>query len=150
MSRRVSSVSERAVTAGPAAVDALFTVSAVTEGPGMGWVRATGKLTDAAAATRLADVMRDQRATGCHVVCLDLSELSMLDRVGLDVVVDAHHRMVGAGGALVVTGVAPRIARLLELMELDRTLCAFVRPDDVPRASPAPPPSTHSTGEDSR
>lgn len=53
MPRQVSSVSECPGTAGPGAADAIFTVSAVTEGVGIGCVRVTGKLTDAAA-SRLA------------------------------------------------------------------------------------------------
>lgn len=149
MPRQVSSVSECPGTAGPGAADAIFTVSAVTEGVGIGCVRVTGKLTDAAA-SRLAAVMRDQRATGCHVVRLDLSELSMLDRVGLDVVVDAHRRLLEAGGALILTGVPPRIARMLQLIGLDQTLFVFARPDDVPTATAALPPSADLTGRTAR
>jgi anti-anti-sigma factor len=139
MSRQASPVQESARAAGPAAVaDAMFTVSASAERPGIGWVWATGKLTGTTAATRLAAVLQHQRATGCRLVCLDLSELSMLDRAGFDMLVDAHHQYLGAGGALVLTGVGPRVARLLQLTGLDRTLFAIARPDDVPPAGVAP------------
>ena len=111
----------------------MFTVSASAQRPGIRWVWATGKLTSATAATHLAAVLQRERAAGCIYVCLDLSELSMLDRAGLDVIVDAHHQFLGADGALVLTGVGPRVGRLLQLTGLDRALFAIARPDDVPR-----------------
>jgi anti-anti-sigma factor len=145
MPRQVPSLPECPRIAQPGAADAWFTVSAATGGVGIGRVRVTGRLTEAPAAERLAAVLRDERANGCHVVRLDLSELSMLDRVGLDVVVDAHRRLLEASGALVLTGVPPRIARLLQLIGLDRTLFVSARSDDVPTAA-ALPPSTDLTG----
>jgi anti-anti-sigma factor len=115
-----------------APADAMFTVSAVTTRPAMSLVSATGKLACDADATRLAAVLQHQRATGCHFIGLDLSELSMLDRAGFDVLVNAHHQFVAAGGALVMTGVSPRIARLLQLTGLDQTLITIEQPSDLP------------------
>jgi hypothetical protein len=51
---------------------------------------------------------------------------------GFDVLIEAHHQFVAAGGALVMTGVGPRIARLLELTGLDRTLLTITRAGDLP------------------
>lgn len=116
----------------------MFTVSASAQRPGIRWVWATGKLAGATAATRLAAVLQRERAAGSKYVCLDLSELSMLDRAGLDVIVEAHHQFLGADGALVLTGVGPRVARLLQLTGLDRALFAIARPDDVPPAGADP------------
>jgi anti-anti-sigma factor len=139
MLRQASLVPESSRTAGTAAAaDAMFTVSASAERPGIGWVWATGKLAGATAVTRLAIVLQRERAAGCTFVCLDLSELSMLDRAGLDVIVDAHHQFLGADGALILNGVGPRVARLLQLTGVDRTLFAFARPDDLPPAGVDP------------
>jgi anti-anti-sigma factor len=139
MLRQGSLVPEPARVARPAApADATFTVSASAERPGIGWVWATGKLAGATAATRLAAVVQHQRAAGCNFVCLDLADLSMLDRAGLDVIVDAHHQFLAAGGALVLTDVGPRVERLLQLTGLDRTIFAIARSDDVPPAGADP------------
>lgn len=99
-----------------------FEVTAVTVGPQLSWLCAVGKLVDADAATRLADLLEQQFAAGQRFTRLDLAQVPMIDRLGLDVLVGAHHRCLAAGGVLVLTGVGPRIARLLELTGLDRTL----------------------------
>jgi anti-anti-sigma factor len=123
----------------PAAeADAMFVVSAVAARPAISWVSVTGKLVGDVAAARLSNVLAHQRATGCHFVRLDLSELSMLDRAGFDVLVEAHHQFLAAGGALVMTGVAPRIARLLQLTGLDRTLFTIAQASDLPPAEADP------------
>lgn len=101
---------------------AAFEVTSVTVGTRVSWLCAVGKLVDADAATRLADLLEQQCAAGHHFTRLDLAQVPMIDRPSLDVLVDAHHRFLAAGGVLVLTGVAPRIARLLELTGLERTL----------------------------
>lgn len=102
--------------------DEIFTVSAVALRQTISWVSAAGKLTGDDAAIRLAAILQQQRDAGRHLVRLNLSELSMLDRAGLDVLVKAHHQFLAAGGALVMTGVRGRIARLLQITGLDQTL----------------------------
>ena len=116
--------------------ETMFTVSAGAVGSGSSGVSALGKLAGEAAATRLANALHQQLATGCSFLRLDLSDLSMLDHAGFDVLVEAHQRFLAAGGALVLTGVGPRIRRLLEITGLDRTLFT------VPRASSPPPVRT--------
>lgn len=115
----------------------MFAVSAVVARPAA-QVSATGRLVGDAAATGLSAVLEHELAIGCHFVRLDLSELSMLDRAGFDVLVDAHHQFLAAGGALVMTGVGPRIARLLQLTGLDRTLFTIARPSDLPPTNSEP------------
>jgi anti-sigma B factor antagonist len=134
MSRRESPIPESAGTETRATVsaDAMFTVSAVAVRRPAAVVSAAGKLAGAAAAARLAAVLEHQRATGCHFVHLDLSELSLLDRAGFDVLVEAHHHFLAAGGALVMTGVGPRIARLLQLTGVHRTLFTIPRASELP------------------
>lgn len=112
--------------------DAMFTVSTVAVRPPSAVVSAAGKLADAPSAARLAAALEHQRATGCHFVRLDLSELSLLDRAGFDVLLEAHHHFLAAGGALVMTGVGPRIARLLQLTGVHRTLFTVPRASDLP------------------
>lgn len=114
------------------AENATFTVARFAAGAGSSRVSGFGKLVGAAAATHLATVLQQQRASGCRFVRLDLCEVSILDHAGFDVLVDAHHRFLAAGGTLVLTGVGPRIARLLELTGLDRTLFTVARASDPP------------------
>ena len=59
----------------------------------------------------------------------------MLDCAGLDVLVEAHNQFLAAGGALIMTGVGGRIARLLEITALDRTLFTVARTSDGEAAS---------------
>jgi anti-anti-sigma factor len=120
-----------------AVADAVFAVSAVVHRPA-GQVSATGRLVGDAAATGLSAVLEHELAIGCHFVRLDLSELSMLDRAGFDVLVEAHHQFLAVGGALIMTGVGPRIARLLQLTGLDRTLFTIARTSDVSSAGVGP------------
>lgn len=112
------------------------TVSAVTVGLQISWLSAAGKLVDDAAAADLADALAEQRAVGRRFVWLDLSRVSVLDRVSFDVLVEAHHRFLAAGGALVLTGVSPRIARLLESAGQGETLFATAT-QSARRALPA-------------
>jgi anti-anti-sigma factor len=114
--------------------ETMFTVSAGAFGPGSGGASAFGKLTGDAAATRLSVALRQQLATGCRFIQVDLSELSMIDHAGFDVLVDAHQRFLAAGGALVLTGIGPRIMRLLEITGLDRTLFTIPRTSKPPSA----------------
>lgn len=105
-----------------------FTVSAVPVGPQDGRLVAAGRMVGEAAAARLTAALDRHLAAGRRYTRLDLSRVPMLDQAGFDVIVEGHHRFLAAGGTLVLTGISPRIARLLELTGLDRTLCTIVRP----------------------
>jgi anti-anti-sigma factor len=48
--------------------------------------------------------------------------VSFLDCTCLGVLVTAHQRLLAARGALVLTGITPRLTRLLSLAQLDRVL----------------------------
>lgn len=117
-----------------AGADATFTVSAVLGGSAISWLSVTGKLVGDAAASCLAAALERQRTAGCRFVRLDLSELSMLDHAGFDVLADAHDQFLTVGGALVMTGVCPRIARLFQLTGLDKILFAIAQSTDPPPA----------------
>jgi anti-anti-sigma regulatory factor len=120
----------------------MFTVSAVVAHPAVSWVAVTGKLVGDGAATRLALVLRQQRTTGCQFVRLDLSELSMLDRAGFDVLVEAHHQFVAAGGALVVTGVGPGSRGCSNSPDSTGRCSQSPARATYPRPAPTPPRST--------
>ncbi len=111
-----------------------FAVSVAPVAARVCWLAAAGKLVGASAAAQLADVLEQQCAAGRRFVRLDLSEVPMLDRLGFDVLVAAHHRFLAGGGTLLLTGVSPRIRRLLELTGLDQTLFTIGRATDPPPA----------------
>lgn len=110
-----------------------FTVSVSTVGSHISWLCAVGKLMGDAAARDLAEVLERQCVAGCRIAWLDLTDVPMLDRVGLDAIVRAHRRFVTAGGTLTLTGVTDRLTRLLMLTGLDQTLFTIAAAD---------PPST--------
>jgi anti-anti-sigma factor len=102
----------------------------VAASPHTTWVSAAGKLVGEAPAARLSALLARERTAGRRFVRLDLCQVSMLDHAGLDTIIEAHHRFLALGGTLVLTGVGPRIARLLELTELDKTLFTIARAGD--------------------
>jgi anti-anti-sigma regulatory factor len=108
-------------------------LSAVNVGSRVSWLRAAGAV-DAAAAGRLGSMLEQQCAAGYRFARLDLSEVSLLVPAALNVLVDAHYRFLGAGGTLVLTGVGPHVAPLLELVGLDQTLFTIARATDPPPA----------------
>jgi anti-sigma B factor antagonist len=67
-------------------------------------------------------VLDNQLALGRHFVRVDLSGLGLCDCAGLQAIIDGHNRCLAARGALTLTGVTPRIARLLSLTHLDEAL----------------------------
>jgi anti-anti-sigma factor len=97
---------------------------------------------DLAAADLLAKVLDNQLAAGRRFVRLDLSRLEFLDGAGLDVLINAHDRLLAARGMLTLTGLAPRIARLLRITHLDQALYVADRPGQPsrPRRRSALPP----------
>lgn len=100
----------------------VFAVSEVLVSAQASWLAATGRLVGETAAALLADVLQRQRANGTRLVRLDLAQCVMLDHAGFDALVDAHHAFLVSDATLILTGVGPRIARLLELTGLDQTL----------------------------
>lgn len=111
--------------------DAMFEVSAVSVGSRGSWLGTAGEV-DLATAGHLGSVLEQQCQAGRCFARLDLSAVSFMDCAGLGVLVGAHHRFLAAGGTLILTGVGPRIARLLELTGLDQTLFTIARATDPP------------------
>jgi anti-anti-sigma factor len=121
------------VVAIPAATQGTSTLSVAAAGPNVSVVSVSGTLTGTDAAEHLAAVLQYERARGCRLVRLDVSSLSILDREAFEVVVDAHERFRAIGGALVVTGATPRVARLIELTGLGAELFAITDSGEVSR-----------------
>lgn len=99
--------------------------SAVAVRPQISWLSIEGSLADEVAAADLARVLHWQQALGYRFVWLDLSQVPTLGRHTLDVLLEAHRRFQAGDATLVLTGISPRIARLLELTEADQTLCTM-------------------------
>lgn len=62
----------------------------------------------------------DLRAAGDEQVILDLGELDFIDSTGLGALVAALRRFRDADGDVALTGVRPRVAKLLALTGLDK------------------------------
>jgi anti-sigma B factor antagonist len=106
-------------------------------------IRAVGEW-DMANAHVLAERLEAHQKAGRYFVRLDVSRVSFLDCACLDVLITAHQRLLAARGALVLTGVTPRLMRLLSLARLDRVLLTTTLTDLDARshhASIGSPPS---------
>jgi anti-sigma B factor antagonist len=55
-------------------------------------------------------------------VLVDLSGLRYCDSTGITVLVTAHHRAVAAGSAFGITGLHPDLARVFEIVGIDRVI----------------------------
>lgn len=110
-----------------------FASAVAQTGPDRATIELQGEM-DLATTDLVIAVLDHALALGRRYVCLDLSRLTFMDCAALRLVVDAHNRFLGAGGALVLTGVGPRVARLLSITHLDEAL--FVT-DTPARSRPA-------------
>ena len=86
-------------------------------------LRAVGEW-DLANADILADRLDAQLKSGRRFVRLDLSAVTFLDCACLGVLVSVHRRLITMRGRLILTGVTPRVLRLLRLASLDDMLLA--------------------------
>jgi anti-sigma B factor antagonist len=77
---------------------------------------------DLATAELLATTLDNELGSGHRFVRLDLSRVQFIDCAGLRVLADAHNRFLAARGTLVLTGLSPRLARLLDITHLDQAL----------------------------
>jgi anti-sigma B factor antagonist len=84
-------------------------------------VAASGEL-DLAAAEPLRRVLEQQGRAGHRHVRVDTSDVTFLDATALGVLADVHQHFLDRHGTLTLTGVGPRIQRLLRITGLDRVL----------------------------
>lgn len=74
-----------------------------------------------------ADVVKQAAARasgtdGYRCLVVDLSEVSFMDSSGLHAIADAHRAMQAAGGQVRVVNDSPSLARIFELIGLNRLL----------------------------
>jgi anti-sigma B factor antagonist len=84
-------------------------------------VRVDGEL-DLGTAPPLWAVLRHHLIAGRRFLRLDVSSLTFVDATALTGLREIHHEALAARGTLVVTGVRPRVARVLHLTALDDEL----------------------------
>lgn len=73
---------------------------------------------DAHTAAILVEHVNEVLATGCTQVVLDMAGLRFIDSSGLRVVISAHKRLAGIGGALLVRSPSDTARRLFEITGL--------------------------------
>jgi anti-sigma B factor antagonist len=100
---------------------------------------------DLANADLFADVLEEHLAAGRRFVRLDLAGLGFVDCRGLSSLVQAHNRFLSEAGSLVLTGIGPRVRRLLSLTDLDQELLIAPAQTRAP-VVPAPVGSSHING----
>jgi anti-sigma B factor antagonist len=86
---------------------------------------------DLANAGLLSGILGNHLEMGHRYVRLDLSGLDFVDACGLSAIVVAHNAFLAAHGNLVLTGIGPRVARLIALTHLDRDLFLAAEPHAV-------------------
>jgi anti-sigma B factor antagonist len=81
-----------------------------------------GALDVTTAATIRADLTDLLAAGGTDDLVVDLNQMGALDTVGLGLLVGIHRQAQRAGCRLVLTGVPPRMSRVLAVTRLNRVL----------------------------
>ena len=85
---------------------------------------------DLANAGLLVGVLGNQLESGRRYVRLDVSGLDFVDACGLSAILEAHNAFLAAHGNLVLTGIGPRMARLIALTHLERDLFVVAEPPE--------------------
>lgn len=81
----------------------------------------TGRI-DASSVTQLRDQLHSAVDGGMGAIVLDLSEVELIDAIGLAMLVGTHRRALRAGRQLVLRNTPQRVSRLLVATGLDRVL----------------------------
>ncbi|MDP9393612.1 MAG: STAS domain-containing protein [Actinomycetota bacterium] len=84
-------------------------------------VRVDGDV-DVSHTLELRDVLADAMDGGAASVVLDVGGVDFIDSAGVGLLVTAHRRAQGAGGAFLIADVTPTVARVLQLTRTDRLL----------------------------
>jgi anti-sigma B factor antagonist len=80
-----------------------------------------GELDVASSETLRASLVR-QLVSGSRAVALDMSAVTFIDVVTMDMLIDAQRDYIAAGATLLITNPSAQVARLLGLAGLDRRL----------------------------
>jgi anti-sigma B factor antagonist len=92
------------------------------EGDPMPAFRVLGALDVTTAATIRAELTDLLAAPGTDDLVVDLDQMGALDTVGLGLLVGIHRQSQRSGRRLVLTGVPPRMSRVLAVTRLNRVL----------------------------
>jgi anti-anti-sigma factor len=90
----------------------------------IGTIMAINGRIDATTVTLLRDQLHSAVDGGSGAVVLDLSEVELVDAVGLAMLVGTHRRALRAGRQVILRDTPPRVHRLLAATGLDRVLRA--------------------------
>ena len=86
---------------------------------------------DLATTPRLKAVLDARLAEGCHDLVLDLARVRLLDAGSMGMLVGIADRAEGAGGSLRAVGARGISLDVLQIVGLDKRLCAYDEPDDI-------------------
>lgn len=90
----------------------------------------TGEL-DLAGSPALKAEFTQSTQEGHDLILADLSRATMIDSTTLAVLLDAHRRLAGRGGALALVITSPAINRILEVTLMDQTLDVHTSREDA-------------------
>ena len=105
----------------PESVGLVCRVKMIAVGAGVQVVSAEGEL-DLHTAPQLDDLLR---STACDQVILDLTEAAFVDSTTVSIIVASAKRMRVEGRQLLIAAGNPTVARLLEILGLDRALDVY-------------------------
>jgi stage II sporulation protein AA (anti-sigma F factor antagonist) len=83
-----------------------------------------GGYCDLSTRKQLSDVLTAAAKATSHVV-VDMDRLGFMDSTGLNVLVEAHRRLNGHGGTLVLAAPQPIVAKVLAISGLDQVLAVY-------------------------
>jgi anti-sigma B factor antagonist len=68
-------------------------------------------------------------------IVIDMSGVGYMDSSGIGILVACHSRVTTAGGRFRLTGIVPRVAKLLRITGVDRVLTIDATPQDAVAAA---------------
>jgi anti-sigma B factor antagonist len=92
---------------------------------------------DLATAPQLRRGLHDLVDQGHHRIAIDLGNVEFMDSTGLGVLIGSLKRVKEAGGALVLAGIRPAVARVFEVTGLDRIFTIHASSSEI--GAPAGP-----------
>ena len=78
----------------------------------------SGRITAGHGGSLVREVVQTAIDRRCHAVVIDLHDVSALDSGGIGELVAAHLRLQSLGGRLVLTGLSPKVTKVLLSMSL--------------------------------
>lgn len=95
---------------------------------------------DAAWSGTVGNALQDTLRSGCHVIALDMSQVSFLSSAGIRVLVLLFKQLQGIGGRLRILDPSPPVRTVLEMVGFSQLL-------ESGATTPVPPPETQQAQE---